>query len=73
MNRIAAQRQLGRRIKMMRKSRGLSQEALAKMCGISAGRMWKIEYGRVNATLATIVRIAAQLETHPAELFRGIP
>lgn len=73
MNRIAAQRQLGRRIKIMRKSRGLSQEALAKMCRIPAARMWNIEYGRINITLATIIRIAAELEARPAELLRGIP
>ena len=56
----------------MRKSRGLTQQAFAKMCGIPAGRMWKIEYGRINTTLATIVRISNLLETKPAELLRGI-
>src|SRR5215472_18603810 len=72
MNRIAAQRQLGRKIRTMRQSRGLTQEAFARMCGITAGRMWKLENGRVNATLATLVRISNQLETQPAELLRGI-
>src|SRR5215467_13519207 len=68
MNRIAAQRQLGRKIRTMRQSRGLTQEAFARMCGITAGRMWKLENGRVNATLATLIRISNQLETQPAEL-----
>ena len=72
MNRIAAQRQLGRKIRTMRQSRGLTQEAFARMCGITAGRMWKLENGRVNATLATLIRISNQLETQPAELLRGI-
>jgi len=56
----------------MRQSRGLTQEAFARMCGITAGRMWKLENGRVNATLATLIRISNQLETQPAELLRGI-
>lgn len=68
MNRIAVQRQLGRKITVLRKSRGLTQEALARMCGMAAGRMWKLENGRVNPTLATLVRIARQLRTRPAEL-----
>lgn len=72
MNRIASQRHLGRKIRVMRKSRGLTQEAFARMCGITAGNMWKLENGRVNPTLATLVRIARQLETKPAELLRGI-
>lgn len=72
MNRIAAQRKLGQNIKAMRKSRGLTLEAFAKMCGMPAGRMWKLEYGRVNATLATMVRLATRLETKPAELLRGM-
>lgn len=72
MNRIAAQRQLGRKVSTIRKSRGLTQQALAKMCGLTTGRMWRIENGRINATLATLMRIAEQLEASLAELLKGI-
>jgi transcriptional regulator with XRE-family HTH domain len=56
----------------MRQSRGLTQAAFAKMCGITAGKMWKIENGRVNAALATLLRISSQLDAKPAELLKGI-
>lgn len=38
------------------------------MCGMAVDKMWKLENGRVNPTLATLLRIAGQLRTKPAEL-----
>lgn len=72
MNRIAAQRKLGQNIAAMRKSRAITQLAFARMCGLPTARIWQIEYGRVNITLATLVRMASQLQIKPAELLRGI-
>jgi transcriptional regulator with XRE-family HTH domain len=72
MNRIAIQRQLGRKIRKVRQSKGLTREALATMCRIKPGKIWNIENGRVNPTLATLARISKRLGTKLGELLKGI-
>jgi len=43
--------QVGRRVREVRKSKDLSQEALAEQCGVSSLYISKIERGTANATL----------------------
>lgn len=43
--------QVGRRVREVRKSKGLSQESLAEHCGVSSLYISKIERGTANATL----------------------
>lgn len=43
--------QVGRRVREVRKSKGLSQETLAEHCGVSSLYISKIERGTANATL----------------------
>lgn len=43
--------QVGKRVREVRKSKGLSQETLAEHCGVSSLYISKIERGTANATL----------------------
>lgn len=54
---IEAQELLGRQITRLRKSLCLSQEAFAEECGWDRGRQSKIESGRYNLTLASMIAI----------------
>ena len=62
-------KQLGSRIKELRKGRRLSQEALAHRAGISRTYIGTIELGTKQATLATLVRISNALNLDLVELF----
>ncbi len=56
------------KIKFEREKRGLSQEALALMAGISRSAIWKIESGKVSPTLETLEKIAKALDMDFASL-----
>ncbi len=58
----------GENLKKLRKKRGFSQEKLAYSSNISLSQIARIETGRINTTLCTIVKIAETLEIDPAEL-----
>lgn len=53
-----------------RKSRGLSQEALADAAGIDRSHIGKIERGERNVTLLNVLRIAAALDGSASDLLR---
>lgn len=53
----------------IRKSKGLSQIALAEKVGISIGLIGEIETGNRNPTLTTIDKIATALEVPAYQLF----
>jgi transcriptional regulator with XRE-family HTH domain len=61
---------LGEAVRTRRKSRGLSQEALADDAGIDRSHMGKIERGERNVTLLNLIRIAAALNALPSDLLR---
>ena len=67
------QRKLGKRIQNLREKRGLTDEKLAKRCGIKTIRMNKIERGEVNLAMSTILRVCNALHTRFVPLFRGMP
>jgi len=66
------QKQLGSRIRDLRKKRGWTQEQLAAV----AGRHWTyiggIERGERNITVEVVGDIARALDVNVEELFRGI-
>jgi len=63
---------LGRRVKLLRTKKGMTQATLAKAAGIKPPSLSQIETGRTKALKATtILRIAAALETNPAYLMTG--
>lgn len=53
---------------MARKSRGLSQEKLAKGLGISKSYLSLLEAGKRTMTLERVVELAVELNLNPLEL-----
>ncbi|MFE6634636.1 helix-turn-helix domain-containing protein [Streptomyces tendae] len=63
-------RVLGDRIRTARRARRISQEQLHLRAGISRNVLQKIESGRQNPTLFTLLRIARVLDVPLADLVR---
>jgi transcriptional regulator with XRE-family HTH domain len=59
---------MGVAVRLRRKARGLSQEALADAAGIDRSHMGKIERGERNVTMLNVLKIAAALDWKPSEL-----
>lgn len=62
-------KKIGRRIKEIRKSRGLSQEKLSEMVDIAQNTLSYIETGDNFFTADTLEKIINALEIEPDELF----
>jgi transcriptional regulator with XRE-family HTH domain len=62
----------GRRVRELRKARGLSQEQLAEKADLHYTYVGGIERGERNPALVNIGRIAAALGVSPAELFSAL-
>ncbi len=60
--------ELGRRIKMLRVSRGLTLKDLEERGGISATHVSEIERGKASPTVGALGRIARALDLRPATL-----
>ena len=56
-------KEIGARIRSIRESAGLSQEDASHRAGIDAKRWQRLEYGQVNATVRTLIRVASVLGT----------
>ncbi len=63
------QKQLGQRIRELRKLRGLSQEELAEKIDIAINTMSNIERGNAFMTAPTLEKIIEILKVTPSELF----
>lgn len=61
----------GERIKNIRKSKGLSQEQLAKLCGLNRNSIYNYETGKRSPKSGDLERIADALEVTPIELLLG--
>ncbi|MGE7691360.1 helix-turn-helix transcriptional regulator [Lysinibacillus sp. NPDC097214] len=57
-------------IKLKRKSKKLSQEELAKLCGVSRQTINAIENDKYDPTLQLAFQLAYQLESTVDELFQ---
>ena len=64
---------MGMRIRQVRKTRGWSQDELAKKCGISMSFLGHIERGTRIMSLETFVNICQALEADADELLWGVP
>lgn len=60
---------VGEHLRMIRKEKGLTQEALAEIAGIARARISDIENAKKNTTLETLERIIDALGITPFELF----
>lgn len=58
-------------IRVKRKQRGISQEELAKKCGVSRQTVNAIENNKYDPTLALAFSLANELETSVDELFNA--
>jgi transcriptional regulator with XRE-family HTH domain len=65
----AANQALGEAIRAIREGRGFSQEGTAPRTGIDRSNYGAIERGEANATVDTLVKVAAGLEVPVAALF----
>lgn len=63
---------LGRRIRDVRKERGLTQEELAERADVTWHFISAIERGTSGLALDTLIAIAAALEVSVSELFAGV-
>jgi putative transcriptional regulator len=59
-------------IREKRKARGLSQEELAKKCGVSRQTVNAIENDKYDPTLALAFSLAKELRTTVDELFNSL-
>ncbi|HMU97364.1 MAG TPA: helix-turn-helix transcriptional regulator [Chitinophagales bacterium] len=59
----------GATLKSIRKSKNLSQQALANNAEIELSQVYRIEKGKINPTLSTISNLAKALEIDIKDLF----
>lgn len=60
---------LGQRIKEVRKSKGITQEQLAKCVGIGTSNISYIETGKFAPTIENFEKIVKALDVEPHELY----
>jgi transcriptional regulator with XRE-family HTH domain len=60
---------VGARIRLLRKVRGMSQQALAEAAGVTFQQIQKYERGANRVSASMLARIAAALDTPVAEMF----
>ncbi|HTL08347.1 MAG TPA: helix-turn-helix transcriptional regulator [Chitinophagaceae bacterium] len=63
---------LGSRIKQLRINQRLSQAVLAEHCGLQKANLSRIESGKTNITMLTLLSIAEGLHVTVAELFQDL-
>lgn len=62
-------RAFGQRLRERRVQLGMTQEALATRAGLHPTYVSRLERGKVNVSLAAILRLCHALEMSPANLF----
>ena len=65
-------RLVGNRLKLLRIQKGLGQNEVAKLMGISHAHLSNIEGGRSNITLSNLLKLHDVLEVSMADLFVDI-
>ena len=63
---------LGRNVRQLRETKGLSQEALADVSGLHRTYIGGIERGERNVSFLNLVRIARALDIDVCQLVKGI-
>jgi transcriptional regulator with XRE-family HTH domain len=62
-------KKIGLKIKLLRIERKISQQDLAAACNFEKSNLARIEAGRTNPTVATLLKICQVLEVPIARLF----
>lgn len=63
----------GKKVKLLRIERRLSQEKLAAMCAVHRNYIGRVERGKTNIKFDRLMKLAGGLRVRPAELFKLIP
>jgi transcriptional regulator with XRE-family HTH domain len=63
-----ALKEFGENLRKLRKEKGLSLREMSYACNIDNSKIAKIEKGRINITLTTLLQLAVALEIHPSSL-----
>jgi transcriptional regulator with XRE-family HTH domain len=66
-------KRLGQRLRELRRERGLSQEQAAEMIGIHPKYMPRVEAGRANLTVDTLIAASVAYKVELQDLFLAIP
>ena len=69
---MTVKKQLGMRVRYLRKRRGMSIEDLALECNINRNYLSDLERGTRNPSIEIISRVSVGLKVSLEELFRGI-
>jgi transcriptional regulator with XRE-family HTH domain len=64
--------QFGINVRSARLARGWTQEDLAEKTGLASDQLSRIERGKREVRLTTLVRLVRALELTPTELLKGI-
>lgn len=72
MNEQKLMRAFGKRVSEVRRSKGITQQQLAEMTGMSVVAIAYIETGKRWARLGTLSKIAQHLKVNISELFSGL-
>jgi transcriptional regulator with XRE-family HTH domain len=61
--------EFGKRLRAIRKEKGISQEQLSHLADLELSQINRIELGKINTSLSHVAAISAALEIHPKEFF----
>jgi ribosome-binding protein aMBF1 (putative translation factor) len=61
-------RKFGQHVRQLREASGLTQEQLANDMNVEISQISRIELGKVNTSLCTIVKLAEMLKISPSKL-----
>lgn len=64
-------RRFGRHVRSCRRARGLTQEALAELCGLSADTIRRLEHGSFSPSLDTLRKLSTGFNLRLSTLFEG--
>lgn len=64
--------QLGRKVRAVREARGMTQEDLAHRSGLSSVQISRIERGRREIRITTLLQLLRALDVSPEELLHGL-
>ena len=61
---------IGTRIRILRDAKNMTQQDLADLCNFDKADMSKIESGKANPTIKTLLKISLALEVEFSDLFQ---
>jgi transcriptional regulator with XRE-family HTH domain len=64
-------KRFGSTIQQLRKNKGRTLRQVASNCNLDNSKIAKIEDGKFNISLSTIVELARGLDEHPSRLLEG--